>query len=196
MSKNVIRRIEEKRYLFRDMEHYYRSEFSDEEQGHLDSFKEKMDNIEDIKEAQRYLDALSEIYEILNVSRFRLSPDTSISSAFHADLAGLNEGRTKVCDELLPIEGGVQTSSYARLMGWMSVVIGELAEKSNDYSSLYSKEDAKNDDIMNLSSSSTLLAEDSDRGKLNLERVDDDDDDYNNDDNNDDDEEEEELIII
>lgn len=184
MSKNVISRIEEKRYLFRGMEHYYRSDFSDEERQHLDSFRKKMSSIVDVKEAQRYSGALSEIFEILNISRFRLLPDTSIRRAFSDDLAGLNEGRMKVCDELLPVESSVRTSSYARFMGWMSVVIGELAEKANDYSSLYSKEDAKNDGIMNLSSSSTLLAEDgsSNGDKLNLERVIVDDYDDNDDD--------------
>ena len=169
ISENVLRRIEEKQYLFRSMECHYKLDISPDEQKHLDAFRERMNSIKDPDVARLYSDALSEIFEILNVFRTHLSPDMSIRQAFGDDLRRLSKDHMKVCNELLPQARPIMTSSYAHFMGWMNVVIGELASKVNDYSALYSKDDVKEGGLMSLSSSASLLSRESQAETFNLE---------------------------
>ena len=178
MSENVLRRIEEKQYLFHSMESHYKQDISPDEQKFLDTFRARVNNIKDPEVARLYSDALSEIFEIFNVFRSHLLPDVSIKEAFGDDLHRLSKEHMKICDKLLPPTKPIMTSSYARFMGWMNIVIGELASKTSDCSALYSKDDAKEGGLMSLSSSTGLLSHNDQAETFNLEAYKSDDSDF------------------
>ena len=134
LSQEVIERTTSKGYMFQNLDCHYTAQLPEEALAFLTTVERELRESENQKHVVAGLNAL---FEILNLNKKLLAPDTTLRAVFGKLFASLNPSQKAVAQRLVVEKSGeglvnpdgsvaIFTAYYASFMRWLSKLLGDL----------------------------------------------------------------------
>lgn len=134
LAGEVIERTTSKDYMFQNLDCHYTAQLPEEAAAFLAQAEQDFRGAEDQK---RVVAGLNAAFEVLNLNKKLLVPDTTLRAAFGKLLAGLGPAQRAVAQRIIVDKAGegivnpdgtvaVYTAYYASFMRWLSRLLGDL----------------------------------------------------------------------
>ena len=134
LSQEVIERTTSKGYMFQNLDCHYTAQLPEEALGFLATVEKELRESENQK---RVVAGLNALFEILNLNKKLLAPDTTLRAVFGKLFASLSPAQKAVAQRLVVEKSGeglvnpdgsvaIFTAYYASFMRWLSKLLGDL----------------------------------------------------------------------
>lgn len=134
LSQEVIERTMSKGYMFQNLDCHYTAQLPEEALKFLDGVEKEL---RDSDNQKRIVAGLNATFEILNLNKKLLVPDTTLRTVFGGLFVSLNSSQKAIAQRLVVEKTGegivnpdgsvaIYTAYYASFMRWLSKLLGDL----------------------------------------------------------------------